>query len=119
MSSFNLKQEMEMTRYTTTRIFAIAALITVTASCEKGFLDVVPDNVATIDNAFANRQEAEKFLFTCYNYMPQEGHPETNPAMNTGDEFWVYWPITSGDAWSLEPYNIARGLQNKVNPQLN
>lgn len=103
----------------TFRIILNALLIITVTSCEKSFLDVVPDNVATIDHAFANRQEAEKFLFTCYNYLPQDGHPDTNPGINTGDEFWVYWPITSGDAWSLEPYHIARGLQSKVTPQMN
>ncbi|HYH56616.1 MAG TPA: RagB/SusD family nutrient uptake outer membrane protein, partial [Anseongella sp.] len=108
-----------MTLLNTSRILALALLAAVISSCEKSFLDVVPDNVATIDNAFNNRQEAEKFLFTCYKYLPQEGHPETNPAFNAGDEFWVYWPITAGDAWSLEPYNIARGLQGKVTPQMN
>lgn len=98
-----------------TAAFAMAALV----SCKKSYLDVVPDNVATIDNAFANRIEAEKFLFTLYNNLPQEGHPETNPAMNTGDEFWIYWPISGEDYWSLDPYDIARGLQNKVSPKMN
>lgn len=102
-----------------TAIVTVAALSTMFAACKKGFLDVVPDNVATIDNAFTNRQEAEKFLFTCYNYLPQEGHPETNAGLNTGDEFWVYWPITAQDAWSLDPYHIARGNQTKVNPLMN
>lgn len=100
-------------------ILSVAALMVVVPSCKKSYLDVVPDNVATIDNAFANRNEAEKFLFTIYNNLPQEGHPETNPAMNTGDEFWIYWPISGEDFWSLDPYSIARGLQNKVQPKMN
>ncbi|WP_449437511.1 RagB/SusD family nutrient uptake outer membrane protein [Pedobacter steynii] len=100
-------------------ILSVAALTVVMPSCKKSFLDVVPDNVATIDNAFANRNETEKFLFTIYNNLPQEGHPETNPGMNTGDEFWIYWPISGEDYWSLDPYSIARGLQNKVSPKMN
>lgn len=100
-------------------ILSVTALMVVVPSCKKSFLDVVPDNVATIDNAFANRNEAEKFLFTIYNNLPQEGHPETNPAMNAGDELWIYWPISGEDFWSLDPYNIARGLQNKVSPNMN
>ena len=40
-------------------------------SCEETFLDVVPDNVATIDQAFKLRNEAEKYLFTCYAYIPK------------------------------------------------
>ena len=34
------------------------------SSCD--FLNVVPDNVATIDNAFANELEARKYLATIY-----------------------------------------------------
>jgi hypothetical protein len=38
-------------------------------SCKK-YLDVVPDNISTIDNVFKLRIEAEKYLFTCYSYLP-------------------------------------------------
>ena len=41
-------------------------------SCNK-YLDVVPDNIATIDNAFTDRNQAEKFLYTLYSYLPQTG----------------------------------------------
>ena len=34
------------------------------------YLDVVPDNVGTIEHSFSNRNEAEKYLFTCYSYIP-------------------------------------------------
>lgn len=87
-------------------------------SCKKSFLNVVPNNVAILDNAFANSVEAEKFLFTCYSFLPQEGHPELNPGFNAGDELWTYWP-KNGDIFFLDPYNIARGLQNQTTPQLN
>lgn len=86
--------------------------------CTKDYLDVVPDNVATIDHAFANRNEAEKFLFTCYSYLPEEGHPDMNPAISGGDEAWTYWPMTQ-DYFSLDPYNIARNEQNKNSPYMN
>lgn len=105
--------------FNTYLILSVAGMMMLFSSCKKNFLDVVPDNVATIDNAFANRNEAEKFLFTLYNNLPQEGHPETNPGFNAGDEFWIYWPISGEDYWSLDPYNIARGLQNKVSPRMN
>ena len=45
------------------------ALVIVTSACND-YIDVVPDNVATLDNAFALRNEAEKYLFTCYSYLP-------------------------------------------------
>ncbi len=88
------------------------------SACKKSYLDVVPDNVATIDNAFANRNEAEKYLFTCYSYLPQEGHPDKNPAFSGGDEAWTYWPMTE-DFFYLDRYNIARGNQNRAKPYIN
>ena len=41
-------------------------------SCDS-YLDVVPDNIATIDNAFTDRNQAEKFLYTLYSYLPHIG----------------------------------------------
>ena len=52
-------------------ILLLAASLSL-GSCNN-YLDIVPDNIATIDNAFTMRTEAEKFLFTCYNYMPAHG----------------------------------------------
>ncbi|WP_316818163.1 RagB/SusD family nutrient uptake outer membrane protein [Pedobacter nyackensis] len=109
-----------MKRYTIRLTLSAVLLMLIINSCKKGFLDVVPDNVSTIDHAFANRNEAEKFLFTCYDGLPREGHPEMNAGMNTGDELWIYWPMPTGEDYSsLSPYNIARGLQNKDEPDLN
>lgn len=109
-----------MKRYTIRLTFSAVLLMLIINSCKKGFLDVVPDNVSTIEHAFSNRNEAEKFLFTCYDGLPREGHPEMNAGMNTGDELWIYWPMPTGEDYSsLSPYNIARGLQNKDEPELN
>lgn len=90
-------------------IASVLVLVTLVSSCKK-FLDVVPDNVATIDNAFTMRSQAEKFLFTCYSYMPKDAEPGQNPAITGGDEYWR--PINHADAM----FPIARGLQNKVTP---
>ncbi|MBO9618158.1 MAG: RagB/SusD family nutrient uptake outer membrane protein [Niabella sp.] len=58
-------------------------------SCKKSFLNVIPDNVATIDNAFASKTEAEKYLFTCYSYLPYEEDPTYNPGITASDEDWI------------------------------
>ncbi len=58
---------------------ALLGMAMMLGSCMKGFLDIVPDNVPTLDHAFATRLEAEKYLFTCYAYLPQEGHPDKTP----------------------------------------
>jgi hypothetical protein len=70
----------------------------------------VPDNVATIDNAFTMRTQAEKFLFTCYSYLPRDGQVGEDPAMLGGDELWQAEDL--GGTYA----NIARGFQNVVNP---
>ncbi len=84
------------------------------ASCKK-YLDIIPDNVSTIDNAFKLRIEAEKFLYTCYSYLPQEGDPGYDPGFVGGDEIW-YPPVIG--LWP-KAINIARGEQNRSDPLLN
>jgi hypothetical protein len=96
------------------KIIKILSIILVSYLCScKKYLDVVPDQVGTIDNAFTLRSTAEKFLFTCYSYMPKHGNMNDNPAFNAGDEVWYMFPITDVDA---DFWNIARGLQNAGNP---
>lgn len=87
-------------------------LLICAGSCKK-YLDVVPDQVGTIDNAFTLRSTAEKFLFTCYSYMPKHGDMDDNPAFNAGDEIWYMDPIRDVDP---DYWNIARGMQNVGNP---
>ncbi len=62
-------------------------MVAIATSCGK-YLDVVPDNVATIENAFALRAQAQKFLYTCYSYMPRHGSLGDDPAIAGGDELW-------------------------------
>src|SRR5262245_15634433 len=85
-------------------------------ACKKSFLDVVPDNVATIDNAFTMRSEAEKYLATCYSYLPNDGNPVENIAYLGGEEFWLAYP---SNALTATNWNIARGNQNVVRPYVN
>ena len=83
-------------------------------SCKK-YLDVVPDNVATIENAFAMRSEAEKYLYTCYSYMPKDGDLGSDPSLVPGDEMWIYENPTFPE-FNHRMFNISRGLQGTVNP---
>lgn len=82
-------------------------LLVVTAACDD-FIDVVPDNIATIDNAFALRNEAEKYLFTCYSYLPRHGSISYNPAFFGGDELV---PAKEFQASGLQAYNLITGRQ--------
>ncbi|MEC5144957.1 RagB/SusD family nutrient uptake outer membrane protein [Chitinophaga sp. 212800010-3] len=100
--------------YSTVARWAFCLLLLLPAPACKKFLDVIPDNVATIDNAFTMRAEAEKYLFTCYSYLPTSSDLSTNPALLAGDEFWMVEPYSTNDA----PWQIARGFQNANTVQL-
>ena len=78
------------------------------------YLDIVPDNVATIEYAFRTRNTAESYLFTCYSWLPHHAAIAQVPVFLSGDEVWLY-PDISG----REPWQIALGNQNIVNPILN
>ena len=83
-------------------------------SCDK-YMDIVPDNVPTLDNAFASRVMAERYLNTCYSYMPGGFEMETNPAFFAADELWLnstnnFLPGTFSN------WYIALGNQNANSP---
>ena len=92
-------------------IIASIILMSMLNSCGK-YLDVVPDNVATIDNAFKMRVNAEQYLFTCYSYMPSLASISENPALYGADELWHYDDTYPG-------VRIAKGSQGVVNPLMN
>lgn len=54
--------------------FCLSVIVT---SCN--YLDVVPDNVATEEHAFADRYEVEKFLATCYSQFPSSTNWSSTP----------------------------------------
>ncbi len=80
------------------------------------YLDIVPDNVATIDDAFSMKHSAEKYLFTCYSFLPDHASLTYNPAWSGGDEFWFAYPLTIGV--SSPAWQIARGYQNTTSPYI-
>ncbi|WP_212006049.1 RagB/SusD family nutrient uptake outer membrane protein [Chitinophaga sp. HK235] len=82
------------------------------SACKKPFLDIVPDNVVTLANAFSNKTEAEKYLYTCYSYLPDAG-PVSNILFFGADDMWTY----RANNYSYQsPWKIALGEQNIVNP---
>ena len=80
----------------------LLVLLNSTYSCQDDYLDVVPDGLATVDKVFNLRQEAEKYLFTCYSYMPRLGDPRRNAGFLAGDEMWVPDNRENGDYFALE-----------------
>lgn len=105
-------------RYISNKYLAfVTALMAVTIMCGcHKYLDVVPDNVVTIDNAFTLKREAEKYLFTCYSYLPVENHPTQSLGFIAGDECWL---PREGVFFNNTVWDISKGFQNKVDPVAN
>lgn len=93
----------------------VAILLTgMSGACN--YLDVVPDNIPTIENAFSDKYNAEKYLATCYNYLPNFGDPWENPGLLSGDEIWFNEKVDDG---KVPASMIAKGFQNTTDPYLN
>lgn len=86
-------------------------LIQLGISCS-GFIDVVPDNIAVIEDAFETRENALKFLATLYSYLPAYASESANPALAAGDEISVNDNVSRD--WAAR--RISRGGQNVVSP---
>lgn len=101
----------------------LVASMLLLGSCSD-YLDVVPDNTPTLDHIFADRENAESFLFTCYNSLPDFGDDTTNPAFFASGEAictnsgYLY----HSDKWAdrqVPAYRILAGEQNSNDPYLN
>ncbi|MDC1310525.1 RagB/SusD family nutrient uptake outer membrane protein [Flavobacteriaceae bacterium] len=93
-------------------------LIILFSSCKQDYLDVIPDNIPTIDIAFNNRATALNFLATCYTYIPEHANVVQNFSMLAGDEVWYY---AENDFYmnNETSFRLAKGMQNVSNPYLN
>ena len=95
-------------------------------SCSN-YLNVVPDDIPTINHAFSNRAMAERYLYTCYSYLPNPASVNKQPTFEAGGECWVHyedgtyvwWLTGAGAEGDIYAYYIATGLQNTNAPYLN
>lgn len=85
-------------------------------SCD--YLDLVPDNLPTMEMAFTTRQNAEKMLMTCYGYMPAHASVFQNPGLGASDEVWNCNEKTYYHS-NTTSFGIAKGNQNTNDPLLN
>lgn len=99
-----------------------AMLLLAVPSCGK-YLDVIPDNVATLSSSFSNANETEAYLFGCYSNLQQLADIRRNAGFTASGE--VLFPVnmqdqtTLGGAGGDVGFNLMRGLQNSANPILN
>ena len=82
------------------------------------YLDIVPDNVTTLDIVFNNKNTAQRYLANCYHFVPDHGSVKRIPGMGAGHECWFY---TDKDSYfdNEVSFYIARGLQNTNAPYAN
>lgn len=101
---------MKIIRY----ISVLFLLCGMTTSCSN-YLDVVPDGVADLDMMFNNRSSAERYLTTCYSYIPLFGAQRDNPGLTAGNDIWYYTlkDQYNDNEWA---FGIANGLQNVQKP---
>ncbi|SDF53998.1 RagB/SusD family nutrient uptake outer membrane protein [Chitinophaga filiformis] len=96
--------------------------ILIQPSCKK-YLDVVPDDVATLESAFANANETQAYLFGCYATLQALTDIRRNAGFTTSGEVMFPYPLqdqtTLGGGGGDAGFSIIRGLQNSANPLLN
>ncbi|GAP73378.1 hypothetical protein SAMD00024442_82_3 [Candidatus Symbiothrix dinenymphae] len=90
-------------------LFAVMCM----TSCD--YLDVVPDNTATVDHIFADQTAALRYLNSCYWSMPKSSHWDYNPAIMGAME--MVWNVTA--AQNSAAMNFAQGKITPTNPPFN
>lgn len=109
---------MTLRKYKPLYIFALCLLGFANEGC-KDYLDVTPENVGTIDYAFRNRNEAEKYLFTCYNTLQGMSNVIYDPGFTTSGEIVYPNDLTERPVNDVG-FQLIRGTtQNISNPVLN
>ena len=100
-------------------IFSLALTLSVLLSSCSEYLNVVPDNVITLDDIFRLREDAFHALAKVYNYIPNDldTHATT---WNLGDE-WIgrIDNDVQNNTGNLRGERIMRGLQSVTSPLLN
>lgn len=85
------------------------------SSCMNDWLDIVPDNVATLDHVFRDKTRAEQYLYSCYSYLPNCGREYS--LAHFDDFMWTN--ARYGGLQGSWNYLILRDRNNADNPLLN
>lgn len=64
-------------------VFVLAFLMAGISSCS---LDIVPDEIDTDKDAFADKNAARRYLYSCYGYLPQSNVSQSSLDQMTADE---------------------------------
>ena len=99
------------------KILFCGVMAVLSISCS--YLDIVPDDIATMDMVFQTRATAERMLFTCYDYIPSSASPWSNPGIGASDEVWNAADADDHYYRNTTSFRIAMGEQNTSDPFLN
>lgn len=69
---------------TTYRLLYLLFLMLGHTSCQ--YLDIVPDEIPTEEDAFKDRDAARAFVYSCYGYLPRTNFAQGSLDLLTGDE---------------------------------
>lgn len=94
------------------KYYILILSLIIIVSCDS-YLDIIPDNIATMDHAFGDKTRAEQYLFQCYSYMPRNGLPQ---APGRFDD--LMWSHKGVDWLNQLQYQILRDRNNANNPML-
>jgi hypothetical protein len=95
------------------RLIVLGIMLLTLASCN--YLDIVPENVSTIDDMFADRYAAEKSLASCYWALPRTGGSDaSNPGLFGSLEI-----IVNRESRTWTGMRLGLGEDNATSPLMN
>lgn len=90
-----------------------ACLALALSGCD--YLDIVPDDKPTLDDAFKNEQTTEGFLYSCYSYIPQHNQFRSNFTWAMSNE------LVATYHWGAQYFSflqIQQGMHSAASPVL-
>lgn len=92
------------------KIIVIIAILTAISFPSCTFLDIVPDDTATMADAFKNESTAEAFIFSCYSFIPQYNNCRTNFGWLMSNE------TVCSKHWGLQWFSFLQMQQLQYSP---
>lgn len=76
------------------QIIYIITTLFMMSLCGCNYLDIVPDDSPTLEDAFKNETTAENFVYSCYSFMPDYGDVKLNQSLFTNEMTATYhWGV--------------------------
>ncbi len=98
-------------------IFVLSFILT---GCNK-FLDILPDDKPILEDAFKDKFNTEKYLFTCYGSLPNFVSPTSTLGISGGGDI-IYNEMNTGSGLSAGPPGVMMAFlkgNNVTNPYAN